>query len=73
MKMIQDCVFVLVLNALVRLSERRFVRFMMTSPPTAVMQHHMFTYTAFNLFYFAVIKFADYQQGNYKVVKYVYI
>ena len=37
MKMIQDCVFVLVLNALVRLSERRFVRFMMTSPPTAVL------------------------------------
>jgi hypothetical protein len=36
MKVIQDRVFVLVLNDLVPLSEKRFVRFMMTSPATVL-------------------------------------
>ena len=54
MKVIQYRVFVVVLNAVVPLSERGFLRFMMTSPPAVV----VFIYTAFNLIYFAVIKFA---------------
>ena len=37
MKVIQDCVFLVVSNALVLLTERCFVRFVMTSPPTVVL------------------------------------
>jgi hypothetical protein len=49
-KVIQDRVFVVVINALIPLSERSFVRFMTTSPPSVLVYYHMFIYTAFNVF-----------------------